>query len=209
MRLITTCFLIVLFKTAAAQQATTDSIAAVPTKSASLKTATTLQPTDSVTATSSKTTSLKTPATKPSADVVPTSPLGSMSYEQYKAYSDGIDINHLDLIAAINHYPSAQKVLSLKKQLLLTADQTAQISAINTELNRKLKEMGAFIIKNEKTMDDLFRSKQINDGSLIFYANRYGLYIGEMRNAMLQTYLKVQNILSAGQLKKYVDLQKP
>lgn len=137
------------------------------------------------------------------------SPLKAMSYEQYKAYTNGVDINKLDAVAELNHYPSPQKALSFKKELGLNADQVAELTAMNTELKRKMKEMGAFIIKNETTLDNLFRTRQLTDGSLIFYANRYGLYIGELRNAMLQTYLKTQNILTAEQLKKYGQLHKP
>ena len=137
------------------------------------------------------------------------SPLKSMPYEQYKAYSNGIDINNLALIGDLYHYPSPAKVLALKKELALNKEQFTQINAINIELLRKMKEMGALIIKNEQTLDMLFRTKQVNDGSLIFYTNRYGLYQGELRNAMLQTYLKVQNILTPEQLKKYQQLQHP
>ncbi|MBW4888743.1 hypothetical protein KXQ82_03420 [Mucilaginibacter sp. HMF5004] len=135
-------------------------------------------------------------------------PAKSLGYEQYKAFFDGIDINNLDRIAVLNNYPSPQKALSLKKELGLNAEQVTQLTAITTELKRKMKEMGALIIKNEETLNMLFKTKQINDGNLIFYANRYGGDIGELRNAMLQTYLKTQNILSAGQLKKYSQLHK-
>jgi Spy/CpxP family protein refolding chaperone len=137
-----------------------------------------------------------------------TSPLKTMSYEQYKAYAAGLDINKQDAVAELNNYPSVRKVLNLKKELALTTEQVAQLNTINAELKRKMKEMGAFIIKNETTLNELFRTKQINDGSLIFYTNRAGLYIGELRNAMLQTYLKVQNILTAEQLKKYQQIHK-
>jgi hypothetical protein len=146
-------------------------------------------------------------AQKPADSV--SSPLKTMSYEQYKAYIGGIDINKLDAVAELNRYPSPKIALGFKKELGLTADQVSQLTAINTELKRKMKEMGAFIIKNETTLDNLFRTKQVDDGSLIFYTNRYGLYVGELRNAMLQTYLKTQNILTAEQLKKYGQLHKP
>ncbi len=133
----------------------------------------------------------------------------SLGYEQYKAFYDGIDINHLDRIAELNHFPSPQKAVALKKELELTSEQLSQLSAINKELKRKMKEMGALIIKNEETLNMLFKTKQINDGSLIFFANRYGGDIGEIRNAMLQTYLKTQNILTPEQLKKYAQAAKP
>ena len=135
------------------------------------------------------------------------SPLKTMTYEQYKAYVDGDDHSDMATVAKVNHYPDPEKVLLLKKELTLNADQTSKIITINVELKRKMREMGAFIIKNETTLDNLFQSKKIDDGSLIFYGQRTDLYKGELRNAVLQAYVKVRAILSAGQIKKYNDLQ--
>lgn len=137
------------------------------------------------------------------------SPLKTMPYEQYKAYINGEDMNNLAAVAELNHFPSSQKVLELKKELGLTASQLAAVTAINTELKRKMKEMGEIIIKNETTIDKLFRTKQLDDGTLIFYINRYGLYQGELRNAILQTYIKTAALLTPAQQKRYVQLQKP
>ncbi len=67
--------------------------------------------------------------------------------------------------------------------------------------------MGRFIIKNERALDSLFRLKRLDDGTLIFYTNRYGLYQGELRNAILQAYIKIGTILTADQVKKYHKLQ--
>ncbi len=141
-------------------------------------------------------------------DSIP-SPLKTMSYKQYKAYLDGEDFDHLSLVADINHYPSAEKVLGLKKELGLTPDQLFKITTINTELIRKKKEMGRFMIKNERALDSMFRIKKIDDGSLTFLTTRTGLYLGEWRNAILQTYLKVDAILTPAQKKKYQQLAKP
>ena len=70
-------------------------------------------------------------------------------------------------------------------------------------MKRKVMEKNNFLITNERTMDSLFRYKKINNGLLIYYANRFGLYQGELRNALLQACLKTEAILSATQIKKY------
>ncbi len=62
--------------------------------------------------------------------------------------------------------------------------------------------MGQNMIKNEKMLDSLFHSKRVVDGTIIFYSNRYGLYLGEIRNAVLQACYKTENILSDDQIKK-------
>jgi Spy/CpxP family protein refolding chaperone len=136
------------------------------------------------------------------------SPIKTMSYEQYKAYVDGADQFNMALVAQLNGFPDPEKVIALKKELALTNEQATSIEAINVELHRKMKEMGNFIVKNEKMLDDLFRTKKLDDGTLIYYTNRYGLYQGETRNAILQAYLKVRNILSVEQRTKYQQLQK-
>jgi hypothetical protein len=136
------------------------------------------------------------------------SPVKTLSYKQYNAYLNGDDIDNMALVAELNHYPSPQKTIELKKQLGLNADQLAKITAINTELIRKKKEMGRFIIKNERVLDSLFRVRKVDDGSLIFYGERTDLYRGELRNAILQAYLKITGILTPAQLKRYEQLHK-
>jgi len=137
------------------------------------------------------------------------SPVKTLSYKQYNAYLNGDDYDNMALVAEINHYASPQSVIELKKQLALTPDELLKVTAINTELIRKKKEMGRFIIKNERVLDSLLRIKQINDGNLVFFGQRTDLYRGELRNAILQAYLKVSAILTAEQLKKYQQLHKP
>jgi len=47
----------------------------------------------------------------------------------------------------------------------------------------------------------------LDNGSLIFYANRYGLYQGELRNTILQSCLTAWNLLTPQQIKKYETLE--
>lgn len=137
------------------------------------------------------------------------SPVKTLSYKQYNAYLNGDDNDNMALVAELNYYPSPQVAIELKKELGLTPDELLKITDINTELTRKKKEMGRFIIKNERVLDSLFRIKQVNDGNLVFFGQRTDLYRGELRNAVLQAYLKVSAILTTGQLKKYQQLHKP
>ncbi|MFD2145545.1 hypothetical protein [Mucilaginibacter antarcticus] len=48
----------------------------------------------------------------------------------------------------------------------------------------------------------------MQDGNVIFYTNRYGLYQGELKNAMLQACLSTQKLLSAQQIARLEALQK-
>jgi len=136
------------------------------------------------------------------------SPLKTLSNVQYNALIKGDDIYGMSLAAELNHYPLPDKVMKQKKEINLTEEQITKISAIAKELRRKRLEMGLIIIKNERTIDSLFRIKKFDNGSLIFYANRYGLYQGELRNAILQACLATRNILTLQQVNKFEALQK-
>jgi len=121
-------------------------------------------------------------------------------YEEYKA---GKNISGLVAVADHNHYPLPEKVLTWQKQLQLSDRQKAAIGQINTGLQRKVKEMNGFLITNEKAIDSLFKYKKVNNGMLIFYTNRYGLYQGELRNALLQACIKTEAELTVTQIRKY------
>jgi hypothetical protein len=127
---------------------------------------------------------------------------------KFNAYRATKNNEGLQDIADRNGYPSPQKVLQWQKVLLLNDRQKTSIGSINKELLRKVNEMNNFLITNERTMDSLFRYKKINNGTLIYYTNRYGLYHGELRNAVLQACVKTEAILTASQIKKYAQLLK-
>jgi hypothetical protein len=135
-------------------------------------------------------------------------PLKTISDVQYNALINGDDIYGMSLAAELNHYPNPEKVIKFKRQLDLSPIQVSKITAINKELHRKKLEMGWIIIRNERTLDSIFKYNRLDNGSLIFYANRYGLYQGELRNAILQSCLTTRNLLSPAQIKKYEALQK-
>jgi len=101
------------------------------------------------------------------------------------------------------------QAIRFKKELGLSPAQVTKITAIATELRRKRLEMGAFIIKNEQTLDELFRKQRLNNGDVIFYATRSGLYYGELRNAILQACLSTGDLMAPQQIKKLETLQNP
>jgi len=136
------------------------------------------------------------------------SPLKTLSDTQYNALLTGEDIYGMSLAAELNHYPLPEKVITYKKELALSPLQLSKLTAINNEFERKKLEMGLIIIKNERTLDSIFRYKRLDNGSLIFYTNRYGLYQGELRNTILQACLATRVLLSPQQIAKFEALQK-
>jgi hypothetical protein len=135
------------------------------------------------------------------------SPVKTLSDKQYNALLKGEDFYNMALPAELNHFPMPDKVIKFKKELGLSPGQITKITAIATELHRKRVEMGSFIIKNEQTLDNLFRKQRLNNGDLIFYATRSGLYYGELRNAILQACLSTGDLLAPQQIKQLETLQ--
>lgn len=120
----------------------------------------------------------------------------------YSDYKEGKSGN-MGLAAELNNYPPPDKVLEHASVLKLSADQKSKLQVVSREMGRKAREMGSFILLEEKRLNDLFASGKVNDGSLIYLTNKIGLYQGELRNAFLQAHLKTQRILTPDQIKQY------
>lgn len=134
------------------------------------------------------------------------SPVRSMSLLEYTSYQNGDEMG-MTKAAIVNNYPSPAEALALEKALKINATQKAQLKAVIEAIDFKSKEMGRFIIRHEKELNDLFSTGKANEGSIIYYCNQIGLYQGELRNAHLQAYLKASRILTPDQLKKYSRLR--
>lgn len=139
---------------------------------------------------------------------IPHSLVRSLSDEKYNALLKGQGFDDMSLVGEINHYPLPDKALKYRVQLGLNPGQITKLKELASNLQRKKVEMGQNIIRNEKMLDTLFRTKQIVDGTIIFYTNRYGLYMGEVRNAVLQACLNTEAILSDVQIRKLEGLLK-
>jgi hypothetical protein len=131
----------------------------------------------------------------------------TISDAQYNALLKGEDIYNMPPLTVLNHYPMPDSVVKYKKEMDLSPIQVNKIAAIAKELTRKRIEMGNFVITNEKKLDDLLR-KGTDEGGLIFFSNRSGLYYGEFRTAILLACYNTWKLLSPGQIKKLETLQK-
>lgn len=132
----------------------------------------------------------------------------TMSYNKYNAYLKGIDVDSMSFVGAINHAPTPDKVLKYKKEIWLTPEQVKKLQDIQADMHMHMVQAGQSYVANEKTLDEMFRTKRMNEGSLIYYTNRYGLYLGEMRNAVLQACYHTQKVLTQLQMSKFETLQK-
>ncbi|MBD1392561.1 hypothetical protein [Mucilaginibacter glaciei] len=136
------------------------------------------------------------------------SPIKTLTTQQYNALIKGEDQYGMGLVAELNGLPSPDRALKYKKELDLSPTQVATFTKLAVELKRKKIEMGNFIVTNETKLETMFRTKKLNESDLIFYTNRYGLYQGELRNAILQASLKTWQLLSPQQVNKLLTFKK-
>jgi hypothetical protein len=149
-----------------------------------------------------------TTAKAPVGDTIEHSPVKTLSDKRYNAYVKGEDLDDMSLAGELNHYPLPDKVLKFKKELDLSPIQVGQLKGLATKLQRKRLEMGVVIIRNEKVLDGLFRTNRLDEGSIIFYTNRSGLYYGELKGAILLACFNTQKLLTDAQVKKLDGLEK-
>jgi hypothetical protein len=136
------------------------------------------------------------------------SPIKTLTDKQYNALLKGEDMDDMALVGEMNHYPLPDQALKYKVQIGLNPGQITKLKALSATLHRKKMEMGDNIIRNEKMLDSLFHSKQIIDGTLIFYTNRAGLYVGELRGAILMACYNTEQLLSEDQIKRLEAAEK-
>ena len=136
------------------------------------------------------------------------SPVRTLTDAQYTAWQNGTDLANHAYVAELNRYPQPDKVLKLKKELDLSPIQINKLNDVIKMLKLKKTEVGISVIRNERTLDSLFRTGRLDEGSIIFYGNRYGLYEGEYRTALLIACFNTRRLLSDQQLKKFEALQK-
>jgi len=149
----------------------------------------------------------KTAKSSAGANTTMHSTVKTLSDERYTMLIKGEDFDNMSVAGELNHYPMPDRALEYKVQLGLNPGQLTKLKEISAALHRKRIEMGENIIKNEKMLDTIFQSKQAVDGTVIFYTNRYGLYMGEIRNAVLQACLKTRDVLSETQISKLEKLE--
>lgn len=141
-------------------------------------------------------------------DSLKKSPVRTMSNKDYQAWVNGVDLKNRSYVAELNHYPLPDKALKYKAELDLSPTQVSKLNAVIKTLKMKKAEIGESVIRNEKMLDSLFRTRKITDGNLIFFTNRYGLYEGEYRTALLQACYATGVLLTDKQIKKLESMPK-
>jgi hypothetical protein len=131
----------------------------------------------------------------------------TLTLKQYTDYQKGPALAEMALPATLNRYPMPDDVLRYKKELKLLPVQVTRITEISKYLQLKKTEIGQSVLRNEKKLDEMFSTKKLDEGSITFYGNRYGLYEGEYRTSVLTACYNTYNSLTPPQLIKFWQLK--
>jgi hypothetical protein len=137
------------------------------------------------------------------------SSIKTLTLKQYTEYQKGFNLQEMALPATLNHYPMPDDVLRFKKELKITDEQIKKITSISKYLQLKKTEIGQSVLRNEKKLDELFQTQKVDEGSITFYGNRYGLYEGEYRTSVLLACYNTYNVLTPQQTTRFWQLKKP
>jgi Spy/CpxP family protein refolding chaperone len=109
--------------------------------------------------------------------------------------------------AELNGYPGPAHVRALAKQLRLSDDQLAQITAIFDRMSAAAKSLGAETIDREQALDRLFAKGEITPERLAAATTAIGELNGRLRAVHLAAHLETRAFLQPEQLALYRQLR--
>jgi Spy/CpxP family protein refolding chaperone len=109
--------------------------------------------------------------------------------------------------AELNGYPGPAHVRTLGKQLRLSDDQLAQITAIFDRMSTTAKSLGAEMIEREQALDRLFVNGAITPDRLAAATTAIGELNGRLRAVHLTAHLETRALLQPEQLAIYRQLR--
>ena len=98
-------------------------------------------------------------------------------------------------------------MLELKEELSLTADQQRETEVIFAQMETAAKELGADLVAAERALNEVFRSKVINDSSLSKLVKNIGDIESRLRAVHLSAHLQQTKNLNDQQIAKYMALR--
>jgi len=109
--------------------------------------------------------------------------------------------------AELNHYPGPAHVLSLAKELRLSADQKAKTQAIFNSMQQRAIRHGKELVEKERELDLLFSSGSVTPDSLNSTLQQIAAIQAEVRRSHLEAHLEQKNLLTQEQVARYDELR--
>lgn len=109
--------------------------------------------------------------------------------------------------AELNGYPGPAHVLELAEKLALTPQQKKRIELIFKRMQLRATSLGRRYVAAEAALDEVFKSRLADTGSLTTRLRDTERLRSELRRAHLQAHVETTPVLTGEQLKKYNDLR--
>lgn len=109
--------------------------------------------------------------------------------------------------AELNGYPGPAHVLEHAAGLALTPQQRSASEALMQRHKARAREIGAALVEAERALDQAFAQRQIDGASLSRLTAKIGSLQAQLREEHLRTHLEQTAILSAAQVRQYVQLR--
>lgn len=130
----------------------------------------------------------------------------ALSADEVQAYLSGHGMG-LAKTAELNHYPGPRHVLDLSVQLRLSQQQITETQTIYDKMHAEAVRVGKQIVEQEKKLDSLFATGEIDQKQLIAIVNDIARLQGELRMIHLQAHLDMKHLLSATQIARYDEVR--
>jgi Spy/CpxP family protein refolding chaperone len=104
-----------------------------------------------------------------------------------------------------NGYPGPQHVLDMKDDLELTHDQLMKTEALRKVIGSSAVVKGGEIVQAEEELNKLFASARMNEHELRQKIEEIGKLRADLRFIHLQAYVRMKQILTAEQLRRYSE----
>jgi Spy/CpxP family protein refolding chaperone len=111
------------------------------------------------------------------------------------------------MIADSNNYPGPKRVLELKEDLNLTRDQIKKTEALDKVVSSSAVAKGEEIVQAEEELSRLFEAATISEKTLRTKLEEIGKLRADLRFIHLQAHLRMKQILTPDQLKKYSEIK--
>jgi Spy/CpxP family protein refolding chaperone len=110
-------------------------------------------------------------------------------------------------IAEINNYPGPKHTLDLKNELGLTREQLKKTEALEKVVASSALAKGEEIVLAEEELSKLFEAGTISEKALRSKLEEIAKLRADLRFTHLQAHLRMKQILTADQIKRYAELR--
>ena len=130
----------------------------------------------------------------------------ALSTQEVEGYLNGMGMG-LSKVAELNQYPGPKHVLELADQLELSEQQREETEALYNQMKKEAIEKGETYIAKERELNQLFESGDVSSLTVDSLLVEIGKIKGSLRAVHVTTHIKMRDMLTSEQIKKYDELR--